>query len=176
MSNIETTVSAVSPWIPVAGTLGGAVIGFATNFATSWWNAKKTETKEAKNRKRETLEDIYKTLIIIRSDYQGILGMCLNKIHHDVAIVPPKHEGIAPIIKAEMLIKLYGRELSNSWDQFKELKDDFGESYAEVITTNYQTKSLKEKQELSSKVLLKFKTMDDSIGVMHKKIVSVIEL
>ncbi len=173
MSNIATTVS---PWIPVVGTLGGAVIGFATSFATSWWNAKKTETKESKNRKREILEDIYKTLIIIRSDYQGISGSCLNKTHHNIAVVPPKHEGIAPIIKAEMLIKLYGKELSDSWDQFTKLKDSFGETYAEAITTNYQSKPLKEKQELSSKILLKFKKMDDSIEVIHKKIVSVIEL
>ncbi|MDC2891232.1 hypothetical protein [Psychrosphaera algicola] len=176
MSNIPTTVSTISPWIPVVGTLGGALIGFATSFATSWWNAKKTETKEANNRKRETLEDIYKTLIIIRSDYQGISGMCLNKIHHDIAIVPQKYEGIAPIIKAEMLIKLYGKELSDSWDLFSKFKYSFGESYAEVITTNYKTKSLKEKQELSSKVLLKIKKMDDSIDVMQTKIVSVIEL
>jgi hypothetical protein len=173
MSNLATTVS---PWIPVVGTLGGAIIGFATSFATSWWNTQKTDTKEAKSRKRGILEDIYKILIIIRSDYQGISGSCLNKIHHDISVVPPKHEGIAPIIKAEMLIKLYGKELSNSWDQFTKLKDSFGESYAEVITTNYQSMPLKEKQELSAKVLLKLKKMDDSIEIMHKQIVSVIEL
>lgn len=173
MSNIVTTVN---PWIPVVGTLGGAIIGFATSFVTSWFNAKKTETKESKNRKREILEDIYKTLIIIRTDYQEISGICLDKIHHNIPVVAKKHEGIAPIIKTEMLIKLYGKELSDSWEQFKKLKDSFGESYAEVITTNYQSKLLKEKQELSSRLFIKFKKMDDSIEVMHKKIVAVIEL
>ena len=173
MSNI---VSTVNPWIPVIGTLGGAIIGFATSFTASWWSAKTTETKETKNRKRETLEDIYKTLITIRSDYQGISGMCLNKIHHNIAVEPPKHEGISPIIKAEMLIKLYGEELSDSWDQFTKVKNSFGELSADIMGGDYQSKPLKEKQALSSKVLSRFHKMDDSIEIMHKKIVSVIEL
>lgn len=173
MSNIASTLS---PWIPVIGTLAGAFLGFASSFGTSWWNAKKTEVKETKNRKRETFEDIYKTLITIRSFHQEIMGMCLNKIHYNIAVEPPKYEGIPPIIKVEMLIKLYGVELSDSWDQFTKFKDKFGKLYLEIFRLNYQSRSLKEKQKISSEIMLICKSIDDSIDVIHKKIASVIEL
>ena len=102
--------------------------------------------------------------------------MCLNKIHHNITVEQLKYEGIAPIIKAEMLIKLYGVELSDLWDQFTKSKNSFGKLYVEIISVNYQSKSLKEKQELASKVLLRLDEIDDSIEVIHKKIASMIEL
>lgn len=173
MSDIPPTVN---QWIPIIGTLGGAVIGFATSFAVSLLNAKKTETKEAKNRKRETYEDIYKTLIIIRSDFHSTLGECLNKIHHDIKSESTKHDGIPPIIKAEMLIKLYGGSLNNSWDQFIVVRDSFGSLYADILLGDYKKNTLNENQELSGKVVTMFSKLDDAIDVIQKKIASVIEL
>ncbi|MEY8213343.1 MAG: hypothetical protein RPR97_02545 [Colwellia sp.] len=46
----------ISPWIPVVGTLGGAVLGFATSFCTVWWNSKKESDKSEGDRKRQHLE------------------------------------------------------------------------------------------------------------------------
>ena len=161
--------------IPVIGTLGGAIIGFATSFVTSWWIAKKTESREFKNRTRQTLEETYKTLIIIRSEYQQNIGMCINKIHNNVSINPIQHTGTPPIIKAEMLIKLYGKDLRDLWGEFAKRKDDFGRMYANILTTNYQSKELKEKQKITEDILVGFEKMDHFLKKIENKIIEIIE-
>lgn len=62
-------VSEMSKWIPVVGTLGGAIVGFLSSFVTTRFNQRKGEISAKESRERQRLEEIYRTLFDIRRDY-----------------------------------------------------------------------------------------------------------
>jgi hypothetical protein len=168
-------VSQSNLWIPVIGTLGGAIVGFATSFVTAWWNAGKAEDKASQDRKRSNLEELYRTFINLRMEGYGRVGKCLNKVNHNVAFEEKTYTDIAPNSKAEMLIKLYARELNESWEIYVKAKDDFGKICVKILMNQFDHLPKQEQQNITEQVLAKHKAYESSISDMHNKISEIIE-
>jgi hypothetical protein len=168
-------VGVASSWIPVIGTLSGAIVGFLASFTTSWWNNKQLLIKSKEERKREKLEDAYKTLIAIDKDYKELLGQIINNIHHNKDIIVNSHTEIPPLIKFEMLVALYLPQLNVGWQKLIKSKDEFSEEYAKVIGENFQTKPLKLKQELTIKFLCLHGNIIQNITSLQKEVATIIK-
>ncbi len=167
-------MSSISPWVPVIGTLAGSVLGFASSFITTWWSSKKNSDKEEIDRKRKNLEDAYRTLVDIKTYYRGLSGKLASKVHYGIAPKIDQSDDMSPLIKGEMLIKLYLQELSDKWDDFDLVKVEFGEIYASVVTTNYDNVELRVKQDLTQRIMNTHKKIEEKIDIIQHEISTVI--
>jgi hypothetical protein len=162
-------------WIPVIGTLGGALLGFAASSFTVWWNAAKADQKSLQDRNRNNLEELFRTFIILRTDGYSSVSKCLNKIYHNIAYVEKIYPDIPPNSKAEMLIKLYAPELKESWENYVKSKDDFAGICVKILLKQCDAILDQEKKEIEDQLLERQKAFNYSIYSIHLKISEVIE-
>ncbi len=168
-------ICSASAWLPVVGTLLGAAVGFAASFAVAWFNQQKSELASKGDRQRVRLEELYRTLVEIRKDYQSMLSQIFSKVHDNTAIVAPSYSNLPPIINAEMLVKLYFPLLIPFFVRFEEAKDAFGSKFADAIVSNTSSLPLKEKQKICGDVMASFQVIDTSITNFQSEISRIIQ-
>lgn len=145
----------INLWIPVIGTLCGAMVGFATSFITSWWNVKQNISKAIKDRNRSNYEEIYNTLIAFQDHAHGLLQHLYNQvnIHSDSEYEeykePPSRN------RMELLVKLYAKELVEPFNNFNKKYIECAPVMAEVVVATFKNLSKTEKVELSDKIIIK---------------------
>lgn len=168
-------MSTTATWFPAATTLIGAVLGFFASAALSWLNHNKVEAKELSHRQRERLEDLYNTLVLVRKDYQGLMGAAINKIHSGTT--PPDFacDGVPPIIKAEMLVSLYFPTLDKELTAFLEARGKFGKQWAALLGAGTTSWPEQKKREKTSAFLAEFEVVDKAIESFQKSIAKVIK-
>lgn len=162
-------------WMPVLGTLLGATLGFAASFVVAWFNQRKSELTAKSDRRRTRLEELYRTLVEIRKDYQGTLHQIFAKVHDNTPIAASTHVGVPPIINVDMLVKLYFPELADCFNKFDVAKNVFGSQLADAIVVNTTSLLKKEKQVICSKFLNSYEKIDNSITYFQKEISRVID-
>jgi hypothetical protein len=172
---MSEAASEMSKWIPVVGTLGGAILGFLASFVTSWFNQRKAEISGYESRERQRLEEIYRTLFDITRDYQIILGQVIEKIHYEKPFETKPDTNIPPIIKLEMLVDLYFPELKDVHNDFVAAKNKFGEEYAQVISRSFKAETSETKQRLCGKFATLYKHIDDRLTAIQHRIQQVIK-
>jgi hypothetical protein len=157
-------------WLPVIGTLLGAIVGFAASFLVAWFNQRKSEEIARGDRRRVRLEELYRTLIEIRKDYQATLSQAFSKVHSNTPMSTTSYTSIPPIINAEMLVNLYFPELITCFKHFEAVKNAFGSQLADAIIVNTSSLSLDKKQKLCGSFLDSFQKIDASITAFQVEI------
>lgn len=144
-----TETSSISNWIPIIGTLSGAVIGLLASFIIAFFN-KSTDERKAKNdRDRSRIEKIYELLITLKMERGSDFGKILSWIHHAVPIANKEESGIPPIVELGMLINLYFPDLKEEQEKLISAIHKYGEASLEARHTDYRKKDLNEKQKIS---------------------------
>ncbi len=163
-------VSEISKWIPVIGTILGAIVGFLASFFIVFYNQRRVALVAKEDRMRQRLEDLYRTLIFVNNDYTEHIGQMINKVHHNVPITVQKPVDIPPLIKVEMLVNLYFPEFKAIYGEFENEKDEFGKLYADTIGSNYQSSSLENKQKICGAFVSRYKTLSNKIERLKESI------
>lgn len=157
-----------SPWIPVIGTLLGALVGLGASFfiATFNRNAQEVSAKNERNRKR--VERIYELLITIRIRYGKNLGEIINWIHHGVPVPETEIKEIPPLVELEMLINLYFPELKETHKEFISHIHAFGKIFMESRFLNHKNEPLPKKQSETQKFI-------NASGIIELKVAAYLE-
>lgn len=166
----------LSNWIPVIGTLLGAVTGLGGGLLISRQTNKYKIIFEKENRERIRIESLYETLTEIRKDYQGSLGNMISKVHYDSANASKnEHSGTPPLVKLDMLLHMYFPSLTEPHKQFIAAKEHFGNKMAENLTTSYSEKTLEEKQKVCGEYVKLFSALDNEISNLQQKLVNIVK-
>jgi len=172
---MSEAASEMSKWIPVVGTLGGAVVGFLASFVNAWFNQRKAEISGKESRERQRLEEIYRTLFDIRRDYQIILNHIIEKIHDEKPIETLPSTDMPPISKLEMLVDLYFPGLKDAHNDFVTAKNTFGQEYASVVIRSFKAETPETKQRLCGKVATLYEYIDDRLTAIQHRIQQIIK-
>jgi hypothetical protein len=138
----EKNMSAtLSPWIPLIGTLLGALFDLGASFfiATFNKNAQELSAKNERNRKR--IERIYELLITIRMEcgknsVKFLTGFITEPI-------PEKEiKEIPPLVELEMLVNLYFPERKEMHKEFLFHMHNFWKMFMESRFLNYKNEPL----------------------------------
>jgi hypothetical protein len=142
----------VAQWVTIAGTLGGAALGFAASFFTAWYSRRSESKEQREDRDRKRLERIYEVLIILSQENGQKFIEAVNSVHYARRPVPSETEGIPPLVELEMLTSLYFKDLVPLKDQIVGATHEFTKEYVEALNTDYRNKELKEKQKTAGKL------------------------
>lgn len=166
-------------WIPVISTLLGGVLVLLGSLATAWFN-KSTERRLAKEaRERERLEEVYTTLVAIRSVYIDMHHQASIKILFNSSAAPKEKESnderMPPIVRLQMLVNLYFPALRPSFSEFEVAKNDFGVKYAELMVERSSNRQLPEREELRDRFTRLFSLIDERISDMQKAVAELVD-
>lgn len=164
--------TAISPWIPVIGTLLGATIGFVGGLFNSWLTQKSKESTEKEGRERGRVEKLYETLLEIKMYYQGLLSEMISKVHFDTKNIAEKPSGIPPLVNLDMVIHLYFPSLTVAHKQFVAVKERFGEKYGENLTKSFANEKDEAKKTICSEYMALFKELDAEISNLQQELAS----
>lgn len=173
---IPVVTQSASQWVPIVGTLGGAMIGFFSNYLINLMNAKRNEKLEKENKKKEGLKDLYETLILVCLDYSSISSKCIEKIDSNVKFEFDKKDKIAPLVKAEMLVNIYGKEVMELWDELKKETEKFGNILLEVIEKNYNEAGEDVKKDVRGRVIQAMISIRKKVEKIHSEIVRIVSV
>ena len=168
----------ISQLIPVVGAVLGAAIGFFGALANTWLAQKNKEIAERQDRERIRIENLYETLLEIRKSYSATLEKMISKVHFGPQEVVPEANpsGISPLIRLDMLIRLYFPNLNETYKQFVVVKDRFSEALGNNIITIFTSKSETEKKEICGKYLIIFQQLDNEITNLQLKLADMIKV
>src|SRR5690606_31264070 len=113
------------------------------------------------DRARQNLEEIYKTLITVKSEYMRNVGNMISKVHHNIAFEFKTDENIPPLVKLEMLINLYAKDLKPSFLSFEKAKNEFDQLLAEGLNRRYTTSQVAEKQKISFEITKRYSAIEE---------------
>ena len=168
--------TSVVNWVPVIGTLAGASIGFLASFGTAYFIDKRKIKNETVARQRERLEELYKTLVAVKNDYNNYQFEIIKKVHHDLPFTPfEKKEELTPLVQLEMIVNLYFPELVNSHNKLEKSKNEFSKLLGKAITEDFSSYDLKQKQEFCGEVLVQYGVIDERIKSLQVKIAQIIK-
>ena len=97
----------ITQWVPVIGTLGGALLGFFASFLTALFTKSRESKEQREERDRRRIERIYELLIVVSQQNGQHLGNVINRIHFARPIKPDERKGIPPLVELEMFVSLY---------------------------------------------------------------------
>lgn len=140
--------SEISKWIPVIGTLLGAIIAFLGFFSIAVYNQHKAEKIAKENRRRERLEVLFKSLIIVDSQYRGFAISLSSGLFPEF-----EKKEIPPLLEIEMMINLYFNELKDAFDEFDVERRTFGKLFSKITSQEFQTFSAQEKKQICDEVI-----------------------
>ncbi|MCA0914696.1 hypothetical protein [Marinobacter nauticus] len=139
-------------WVTIAGTLGGAALGFLASFFTTWYSRRSESREQREERDRKRLEKIYELLVVLSQENGQKFIEAVNCIHYARRPVPSETEGIPPLVELEMLTSLYFKNLVPLKDNIVGATHEFTKEYVDALNTDYRSKELKEKQKVSGKL------------------------
>lgn len=142
----------VAQWVTIAGTLGGAALGFAASFFTALYNRRSESKEQKEGRDRNRLERTYELLIVLSQENGQKFIEAVNSVHYARRPVPSETEGIPPLVELEMLTSLYFKDLNPLKDNIVRATHEFAKEYVEAMNTDYRNKDLKEKQKTAGKL------------------------
>lgn len=120
-------------WIPVIGTLAGTALGAGATYAVNAFNQGKTTQQAREQRDRERLEEVYRLLIQIEREYISMWGQALKKLTMNVEFESYESEGMPPLLRLEMLVKLYhADDLSSEYEAFENEQNNLGTIYGTI--------------------------------------------
>lgn len=160
----------VLKWIPVIGTLSGAIIGFGAAFLTAWFNQRRAEQVARNNRRRDRLEEVYRTLVKIKIDSQDLSGKLLKHIHYDTQIEMEDVPDFPPIINLQMLVDLYFTELHLEYKNYVDAKNDLGKKFASLLSKKFNNSTLEVKQQHADEVLKLQRNVESRISLFQQKL------
>jgi len=162
---------ATAMWFPVISTLVAAVAGFLASSLLSFLNHRQVETKELANRQRERLEDLYKTLLLIRNEYLDFHGKTIFRInHYSPMTAGSRPDVLPPIIKTEMLVKLYFPCLNPELSAFLKARDNYGKEWAELILASTTSWPIEKRKEKTTEFLELYGHIDKAISIFQLSI------
>lgn len=160
-------------WMPVIGTLSGAIVALIATFGAAYFNHNKVGDAAKEQRQRERLECIYHSLISIKELYLSQL----NKIMSMIDGVEPSGpneligtKGIPPILQLEMYINLYFPELKNEHIAFSKARDTFASLMVKTLTGELRTMTPQARQAFRSELIDASELIDDKINKIREKI------
>lgn len=126
--------SEISKWIPVIGTLLGAILGFLGFFSIAVYNQNKAEKIAKKNRRREKLEELFIAsnkyfdylLLHFGRYHQVMTGKLTLKDVSDLEIKNGKETGY-DYHRIRMLIYMYFPEIKPEFKKIKALQDELND-------------------------------------------------
>jgi hypothetical protein len=161
-------------WIPVIGTLGGALVGLAASSLIAYFNRSSEAKKSKDERDRSRLERMYELLIIIKMERQNELGEAINWIHNEKLIMEKEVRGIPPLIELEMLVRLYFPVLETQREKLMGAIHRHGKEFFDVRDVDYRKKEEKEKQSATSVLVELSRDIDKEVTNMQSAIAKVI--
>ena len=147
-------------WVPVIGTLGGALLGFLASFLTAFFTKSRESKEQREERDRRRIERIYELLIIVSHQNGQHLGNAINWIHNARPISHDENKGIPPLVELEMLVSLYFSELENTRQRLMEAIQRFGMFYLQIQHKDFHRKDKVHQQKIADK----FSTMNEDIN------------
>ena len=142
--------SVVNQWIPVMGTLGGALLGFVAMFATAVFKQRSEHSKAEQDRTRARLERIYELLIVVNQEMGTSLAQALSAVNDSRPMEPRERRvGPAPLIELEMLINLYFSDLGSKRKKLLESVSAFEMKRYSILHTNFKKGSSETKDSLT---------------------------
>ncbi|MBW3225139.1 hypothetical protein SAMN04487880_1450 [Marinobacter sp. es.042] len=139
-------------WVTIAGTLGGATLGFAASFFTTWYSRRSESREQREERDRKRLEKIYELLVVLSQENGQKFMEAVNYIHYARRPLPSETEGIPPLVELEMLTSLYFKNLVPLKNNIVGATHEFSKEYVDALNTDYRSKDLKEKQKVSGEL------------------------
>lgn len=162
--------------VPVVASLCGGFLTLLGSFGTTWFNQGKVERLAKEDRQRKRLEEIYTTLIAIRSSYYELSTKVSSKVFNDVPIETYEFPEMPQILKLEMIIDLYFPELKGVHNDFINTKNIFGTKYIEVVLTNYKNESIESRQNTFAKTFELLTDVDNSIKLIRMNVSKIIKV
>jgi hypothetical protein len=147
------TDNSLTDWIPVIGTLSGALIGLIASSLIAYFNKFSQENSLKNERNRHRLERIYELLISIKIEKGKDLGKAISWIHYNEPISHNKIDGIPPLVELEMLVKLYFREFEPSRTTLMKSIQNFSKEFIDCSFGSHKEKPLEAKQKDSEKFI-----------------------
>ena len=126
-----------SSWIPVAGPLLGALLGFLGAYSIANLNIKNSKKQAQEGRSRERVEEIYVLALKIQEMHIDKMGHVINAIFNNMKIKEEKNYDIHPITKLLMLVNLYYPGLVEESNSLKESVDNFSKFYLGIACNDY---------------------------------------
>ena len=159
-------------WMPVIGTLSGAIVALIATFGAAYFNHNKVGSAAKEQRQRERLECIYHSLISIKELYLSQLNKIMSMIDgvETSVLSEPSTKGIPPILQLEMYINLYFPELKNEHIEFSKARDIFASLMVKTLTGELRTMTPRARQAFRSELIDASELVDDKINKIREKI------
>lgn len=165
----------LSPWIPVIGTLLGALVGLGASFFIAAFNKKTQELSAKDDRNRKRIERIYELLITIKMDYGRNLGEIINWIHYGIPIQEKGIKEVPPLVELEMHINLYFPELKETHKEFVAHIHAFGKIFMESRFLDHKNLPLTKKQSETEKFIASSEVIESKVAAYQEKIAGIVK-
>lgn len=165
----------ISQWIPVLGTLGGALLGFFASFFTALFTKSREAKQQREERNRQRIERIYELLIVITRENRKMFVDVIKWVDWAKPIKLETYEGIPPLIELEMLVSLYFNELESQRQRLMSSVQEFGGRFINVQSEDFRPKDKTYKQQVAGEFFVMNRKVNNEIEAFKSMVSEIVK-